>query len=133
MAYEADKYKQVLQVCALLPDLAILPAGDATEIGERGINLSGGQKQRISYVLHLCQHTGCSVIRLLLLLTVVLCCVVLCCVVLCCVVLCCVVLCCVVLCCVVLCCVVLCCVDRIARAIYSNADIIVCNLVVCNM
>jgi len=29
-------------------DLEILPAGDATEIGERGINLSGGQKARIS-------------------------------------------------------------------------------------
>lgn len=26
----------------------MLPAGDKTEIGERGINLSGGQKQRIS-------------------------------------------------------------------------------------
>ena len=29
-------------------DLEILPAGDATEIGEKGINLSGGQKARIS-------------------------------------------------------------------------------------
>lgn len=28
-------------------DLEILPAGDKTEIGERGINLSGGQKARI--------------------------------------------------------------------------------------
>ena len=25
-----------------------MPAGDTTEIGEKGINLSGGQKQRIS-------------------------------------------------------------------------------------
>ena len=41
-------YAAVLDACALRPDLAALPAGDATEIGERGINLSGGQKQRVS-------------------------------------------------------------------------------------
>uniref|UniRef100_A0A8D3DU69 ABC-type glutathione-S-conjugate transporter n=1 Tax=Scophthalmus maximus TaxID=52904 RepID=A0A8D3DU69_SCOMX len=41
-------YHRVLEACALLPDLDILPAGDATEIGEKGLNLSGGQKQRVS-------------------------------------------------------------------------------------
>uniref|UniRef100_A0A3B3ZXF0 ABC-type glutathione-S-conjugate transporter n=1 Tax=Periophthalmus magnuspinnatus TaxID=409849 RepID=A0A3B3ZXF0_9GOBI len=41
-------YNRVLEACALLPDLDILPAGDATEIGEKGLNLSGGQKQRVS-------------------------------------------------------------------------------------
>ncbi len=30
---------QVLRACALLPDVAILPKGDATELGERGINV----------------------------------------------------------------------------------------------
>uniref|UniRef100_A0A8C6TA17 ATP-binding cassette, sub-family C (CFTR/MRP), member 6b, tandem duplicate 1 n=1 Tax=Neogobius melanostomus TaxID=47308 RepID=A0A8C6TA17_9GOBI len=41
-------YHRVLEACALLPDLEILPAGDGTEIGEKGVNLSGGQRQRVS-------------------------------------------------------------------------------------
>uniref|UniRef100_A0A4W6CKQ2 ABC-type glutathione-S-conjugate transporter n=1 Tax=Lates calcarifer TaxID=8187 RepID=A0A4W6CKQ2_LATCA len=41
-------YHRVLEACALLPDLDLLPAGDSTEIGEKGLNLSGGQKQRVS-------------------------------------------------------------------------------------
>lgn len=41
-------YDKVIHACALNADLAILPAGDKTEIGEKGINLSGGQKARVS-------------------------------------------------------------------------------------
>ncbi|XP_014306305.2 ATP-binding cassette sub-family C member 11-like isoform X1 [Myotis lucifugus] len=42
------RYLEVLHCCSLNRDLEILPFGDMTEIGERGLNLSGGQKQRIS-------------------------------------------------------------------------------------
>ncbi|XP_026441256.1 ABC transporter C family member 10-like [Papaver somniferum] len=41
------RYQETLEKCSLLKDLEMLPFGDLTEIGERGVNLSGGQKQRI--------------------------------------------------------------------------------------
>lgn len=41
-------YDAAVSAACLLPDISILPNGDMTEIGEKGINLSGGQKSRVS-------------------------------------------------------------------------------------
>ncbi len=46
--FNGKTYERVIDACALRSDLKILPGGDQTEIGEKGINLSGGQKQRVS-------------------------------------------------------------------------------------
>ncbi|KAF2265600.1 hypothetical protein CC78DRAFT_181780 [Lojkania enalia] len=46
--FKKDWYNKVVDACALRPDLEMLPNGDHTEIGERGITVSGGQKQRLN-------------------------------------------------------------------------------------
>lgn len=46
--YEEARYKQVLEACALIPDMASFKHGDLSMIGENGVGLSGGQKARVS-------------------------------------------------------------------------------------
>ncbi|KAH7682389.1 Xenobiotic-transporting ATPase protein [Dioscorea alata] len=71
-----QKYEETLEKCSLVKDIEMLPFGDLTEIGERGVNLSGGQKQRVQLARALYQdadiyllddpfsavdaHTACS-------------------------------------------------------------------------
>lgn len=61
-AYDADKYAKVVHVCNLETDFKLFPAGDFSEVGERGITLSGGQKARIA--LARCVYHGGNIVLL---------------------------------------------------------------------
>jgi len=43
-----EEITQACEIARLAPDLALMPAGMDTMLGERGINLSGGQRQRLT-------------------------------------------------------------------------------------
>jgi len=46
--YNEQRYRQVMEAAALERDFTLLPKGDQTFMGERGISLSGGQKARVN-------------------------------------------------------------------------------------
>ncbi|KAI9000570.1 P-loop containing nucleoside triphosphate hydrolase protein [Trametes punicea] len=46
--FDEERYWKAVRDACLEADLELLPHGDLTEVGERGISLSGGQKQRIN-------------------------------------------------------------------------------------
>ncbi|QLG74461.1 hypothetical protein HG535_0G03440 [Zygotorulaspora mrakii] len=46
--FDENYYHATISACQLLPDLDVLPNGDKTLVGEKGISLSGGQKARVS-------------------------------------------------------------------------------------
>lgn len=47
-----SRYDQVIKVCQLKRDFRLLPYGDKTIVGERGISLSGGQRARFSTFIY---------------------------------------------------------------------------------
>ena len=51
--YDESRYRRVIAACGLEHDIAIMPHGDATEIGERGINLSGACNAWRQVLVHL--------------------------------------------------------------------------------
>lgn len=49
------RYERVVKVCQLKRDFTLLPYGDKTIVGERGISLSGGQRARsVIIILFIC-------------------------------------------------------------------------------
>ncbi|KAF7268017.1 hypothetical protein GWI33_018818 [Rhynchophorus ferrugineus] len=46
--WDKNRYEEVIKVCALDRDFELLPFGDRSLIGDRGVTLSGGQKARIN-------------------------------------------------------------------------------------
>ncbi|XP_053212746.1 ATP-binding cassette sub-family C member 4-like [Panonychus citri] len=47
-SFDEQRYRKVLEVTALQRDVEILPYGDKTLVGERGVGLSGGQRARVN-------------------------------------------------------------------------------------
>jgi ABC-type multidrug transport system fused ATPase/permease subunit len=54
--FDEGRYWDAVRASCLEQDLEMLPYGDMTEVGEKGISLSGGQKQRVN----ICRAVYCG-------------------------------------------------------------------------
>ncbi|XLR43835.1 hypothetical protein S83_028495 [Arachis hypogaea] len=59
-AFDPIRYERAIDVTELRHDLELLPGGDLTKIGERGVNISGGQKQRVSMARAVYSKSECT-------------------------------------------------------------------------
>lgn len=50
------RFERIVDACCLRHDIEMLPDGEETEIGEKGINLSGGQKARVILKISLLEN-----------------------------------------------------------------------------
>eukprot|EP00041_Stephanoeca_diplocostata_P026627 m.720956 g.720956 ORF g.720956 m.720956 type:complete len:1460 (+) comp23010_c0_seq3:362-4741(+) len=64
LPFEQKAFDEVVEASCLDADLAIMPAGSKTEIGEHGVNLSGGQKARVSFARLLYHRHRCALFLL---------------------------------------------------------------------
>lgn len=57
--WDEGRYQRVIEAASLPRDIAMLPHGDVTIVGERGVMLSGGQKQRIALARAMYSGSSC--------------------------------------------------------------------------
>ncbi|KAK4101741.1 P-loop containing nucleoside triphosphate hydrolase protein [Parathielavia hyrcaniae] len=57
-----DRYRQVIEACALEKDIELLVDSDETEVGPKGVTLSGGQRWRVALARALYSRAGILVL-----------------------------------------------------------------------
>lgn len=59
---DKERYRAVIEACALRRDLEVLADGDGTDLGANGVNLSGGQKWRLTLARAVYSRAGILVL-----------------------------------------------------------------------